>query len=34
LSREVGWPVVQLAERVDLLTGFPFKSSAYTDDAK
>ena len=26
------WPIVQLGEVVDLLTGFPFESASYTDD--
>lgn len=27
------WPTVTLGDEVDLLTGFPFKSSEYTDDS-
>ena len=31
ISTASSWPKVELSEHVDLLTGFPFKSSQYTD---
>jgi type I restriction enzyme, S subunit len=34
MLRNANWPQVSLADHVDLLTGFPFKSARYTDDAE
>ena len=32
MSTDTDWPTISLGEKVDLLTGHPFKSKGYTED--